>query len=216
MQEKCLALCRDMLHLLPEMAPESKEPYHPTIWQLVCCPFTPFLILLCDLLSRDGSDLDQKRESLSTLEQLPRYLKALGSQNALAARLEGIATRLVHHAQSHLSHVDIDRFQVNGSLDRDPGHATPRSATGTCYSSWGILPYGRICEMDIVSGNLNPSVPVEVESNISVSPILLSLRSSYLDFELDDDLVGFANSLDVDVDGGIDWLNWEAQRRDGV
>lgn len=43
--------------------------------------------------------------------------------------------------------------------------------------------------------------------NVRVSSILTSLRSGYLDFELDNDFVEFANSLDVE--SKADWLNWD-------
>lgn len=100
MHEQCLDASRRMLLLLRGMAPESRQPYHPIIWQLICCPFTPFFILFRELISKDihgGSE--ENGEALAAMDRLPGYLRALSSRNPLAADLENIAIILIRRAR---------------------------------------------------------------------------------------------------------------------
>ncbi|KAK9323505.1 hypothetical protein V1517DRAFT_320020 [Lipomyces orientalis] len=92
MQEQYLDASKRMLHLLQDMAPESKETYHPIIWQLVCCPFTPLLILFCDILSNGKRNLEKNKEALAATERLElpeRYKLAELACGKLGGHREG-------------------------------------------------------------------------------------------------------------------------------
>jgi hypothetical protein len=173
------------------MAPESKEPYHPIIWQLVCCPFTPLLVLFCDILSNGKRNLEESKEALAAMERLPRYLKELSSRNSLAASLEGIAKVFVEHARSVLCH---------------PDPAKPNADVLAAQSSTlplGCLPYGRLSDVDILHSNsffINTA---------SIMPTTAQLETGNFDVELNNDLAMFTNSLSDD--GTFDWLNWDSQ-----
>jgi hypothetical protein len=82
------------------MAPETKQPYHPIIWQLICCPLTPFLILFCDILSTGKQNSERNKEALAAMEQLPGYLREISLRSSFAAGLESITNTFVQHAKS--------------------------------------------------------------------------------------------------------------------
>lgn len=84
----------------PKHGPESKGPYHPIIWQLICCLFTPLLITSCDILSSGKQNSERNKEALAAMEQLPGHLKDISLRDSFAASLEGIAKVFVQHARS--------------------------------------------------------------------------------------------------------------------
>lgn len=157
-----------MLHLLQYLAPERKEPYYPIIWQLVCCPFTPLLILFCDILSSGKSKLEENKEALAAMERLPSYLKDLSSRHSLAVSLEGIAKVFVEHARSMIC---------------CPNSATPDASVLPAQSSTfrlGILPYGWTSD------------------TASILPTEMQLETGNFDIEPNNDLATFTNSFDSD------------------
>lgn len=181
MRAQCLDASKRMLHLLQNMAPQSKEPYHPIIWQLVCCPFTPLLILFCDILSNGKRNLEESKEALAAMEHLPEYLKELSSRNSLASRLEGIANVFVQHARSVLCR---------------PDPARPTAGVLSAQSS--TLPLGSMLNSNLFFGN-----------TASIMPTTAQLEIGSFDVELTNDLAMVTNSLDDD--GMFDWLNWDSQ-----
>jgi hypothetical protein len=173
------------------MAPESKEPYHPIIWQLVCCPFTPLLILFCDILSNGKRNLEENKEALAAMERLPSYLKDISSRNSLAGSLESIAKVFVQHARSVICR---------------PDYARPDASILAAQSSTfplGTLPHGRASNVDMFHSNSFYS------NTASVMPITMQLESSDFDVELNNDLAMFTNNFDGN--GMFDWLSWDSR-----
>jgi hypothetical protein len=182
MLEQCLDAAKKMLHLLSDMAPECKEPYHPIIWQLVCCPFTPLLILFRYILSNGKRNLKENKEALAAIEQLPSYLKDLSSRNSLASSLEGIARVFVQHARS--------------VIFPDPSRTEAQSLT----SQLGPSPHGSDRASNIDSFDSNAA---------SISLISMQLEAGGFDIGLSSDFAMFTNSFDSD--GMFDWLGWDSQ-----
>jgi len=84
------------------MVSDTEEVYNGIVWHLICCPFTPFLTLFGEILSK-GIDKDKGgdvEEALEAMEELPGFLKRMALHNALAAKLERIAVVLMQHAKS--------------------------------------------------------------------------------------------------------------------
>lgn len=92
---------KEMLYLLKFLVSDSEEVYNGIVWQLVCCPFTPFLTLFGRLLD-NGGDV----EALAAMKELPVFLKNMGRRNTLAAKLTDVASTFVKHAESL-----VDPFQ---------------------------------------------------------------------------------------------------------
>lgn len=100
MRARRIESSKRMLHLLGSMASDSEEPYNGMVWHLLCGPFTPFLDLFGELLSNGKGDIEENKEALAAMEQLPVFLDKMSSRNSLAAKLERIAMVLVQHARS--------------------------------------------------------------------------------------------------------------------
>lgn len=102
--ERMRRYCISMLNLLPHLVSDSEEVFNGIVWQILCCPFTPFLALFGEILSH-SKNVDQQppldtRAVLDALNQLPPFLKAMGERNSLARKLESVAVVLVKHATS--------------------------------------------------------------------------------------------------------------------
>jgi hypothetical protein len=91
---------KKMLHLLKDLVSDSEEVYNGIVWQLVCCPFTPFLTLFGEILANKGPKHDADMQALAAMQELPLFLKSMGLRNTLAAKLERIAVLIVQHAES--------------------------------------------------------------------------------------------------------------------
>ncbi|KAG2174738.1 hypothetical protein INT43_005796 [Umbelopsis isabellina] len=102
LREQCFDASTQMLNLLQTMAPESKDPYHPIIWQL------------------GKRTLNENKKALAAMERLPSYLKNLSWRNSLAASLEGIAGVFVQHARSAICRQDFPRSDANASAVQNP------------------------------------------------------------------------------------------------
>lgn len=169
-----------MLHLLQHMASESKEPYHPIIWQLICCPFTPLLILFCNILSSGKRNSEGNKEALAAMEQLPGYLKEISLRNSFAASLEGIAKIFVQHARSVIDYPD--------SSIPNTSNLVAQSSTFSLRS----LPYDRASQTDIFHST-------SLCSNIaSAIPTMLQPGTSDFDSQLNNELATFTNMFDYD------------------
>lgn len=91
---------KEMLYLLRDLVSDSEEVYNGIVWQLVCCPFTPFLTLFGEILANKGLRQDADRQALEAMQELPTFLKKMSLRNTLAAKLERIAVVIVQHAES--------------------------------------------------------------------------------------------------------------------
>lgn len=91
---------KEMLYLLRDLVSDSEEVYNGIVWQLVCCPFTPFLALFGEILANKGPKQDTDRQALEAMRELPTFLKKMGLRNTLAAKLERIAVVILQHAES--------------------------------------------------------------------------------------------------------------------
>lgn len=175
------------------MAPESKEPYHPVIWQLVCCPFTPLLLLYGDIISNDKRNLDEKKEVLAAMERLPNYLKAISPRNSLAESLEGTAKVFVQHARSVICRADSSRadgggsaIQNSSSLPENVPHSSDRASDMDMFHSESFGGY-----------------------DASTMPTSMQLETADFNVDFNDELAMFTASLDDD--GMFDWLSWDSR-----
>ena len=100
MRTQCIDSSKRMLRLLENMVSSSEEPYNGIVWQLICCPFTPFLVLFGEIISNGKGESEENKESLAAIEQLPVFLGKMSLRNSLAAKLECIAVVFVQHARS--------------------------------------------------------------------------------------------------------------------
>lgn len=90
----------EMLYLLQDLVSDSEEVYNGIVWQLVCCPFTPFLFLFGEILANKEADQESSTSALRAMQELPTFLKKMGVRNTLAAKLERIAVVILQHAES--------------------------------------------------------------------------------------------------------------------
>jgi hypothetical protein len=194
MREQCLDASKQMLELLQNMAPESKDPYHPIIWQLICCPFTPLLILYTDILSNGNRSLEENKEALAAMERLPSYLKDISSRNSLAASLEGIAKVFVQYARSTIYRQDSARSDANASAAQNPTFPLE------------TLPKDRGSDQHMFHSNSF------YRNTASSMPITRQLGTGDFNVELNNDLTMFTNSLDAD--GMFDWLSWDSRAQE--
>jgi len=121
---------KEMLHLLRHLVSDSEEVYNGIVWQLVCCPFTPFLTLFGEILANKGPKLDADRQALAAMQELPVFLKKMGLRNTLAGKLERIAVVIVQHAESVVDTPQCkyegfrgqfqDEYQTDSRLNIDP------------------------------------------------------------------------------------------------
>lgn len=100
MKAETIQSAKEMLYQLRDLVSDSEEVYNGIVWQLVCCPFTPFLSLFGEILANKGPKQDADWEALAAMQELPAFLKKMGVRNSLAAKLEHIAVVIVRHAES--------------------------------------------------------------------------------------------------------------------
>lgn len=100
MRAETIHSSKEMLCLLRHLVSDSEEVYNGIVWQLVCCPFTPFLALFGDLLANKEAVHTDRLEALAAMRELPVFLKKMGLRNSLARRLEAVAATIVPHAES--------------------------------------------------------------------------------------------------------------------
>lgn len=125
----------EMLFLLKDLVSDSEEVYNGIVWQLVCCPFTPFLYLFGEVLADKERNYENDMNALKAMKELPDFLKKMGVRNSLAAKLERVAILIVRHGESivheryctytlHLleEHQTDDKIQHRPSSRGDPGY----------------------------------------------------------------------------------------------
>lgn len=100
MKSETIQSAKEMLYQLRDLVSDSEEVYNGIVWQLVCCPFTPFLALFGEILANKGPKQQADWEALAAMQELPAFLKKMGVRNSLAAKLEHIAVAIVRHAES--------------------------------------------------------------------------------------------------------------------
>lgn len=158
------------------------------IWQLVCCPFTPMLILFRSILSRQKRGSKGNWEALAAMEQLPNYLKEMGPRNSLASALKKIAKIFVQHARSIVHDSESTQSGINSST----GLTSPPSPEAAPDIN---------APLDLNTASL-------LDNNSLNTPKAPQLGTGEFDTELDHDLRMFTNNYD---DGLFDWLSWESQ-----
>jgi hypothetical protein len=100
LERETISHAKEMLYLLKHLVSDSEEVYNGIVWQLVCCPFTPFLALFGQILDNKGAVRRDNMEALAAMKELPVFLKAMGRRNTLASKLLMIADVFVEHAES--------------------------------------------------------------------------------------------------------------------
>lgn len=86
---KCLHSSRCALSVLPNLVSTSEEVYNGIVWQLLYYPFTPFFVLLNNIIRSPlsiGCDDD-----LQLLRSTVEYFKRMAGQGNMAGKLERIA-----------------------------------------------------------------------------------------------------------------------------
>jgi hypothetical protein len=100
LESETISHAKEMLYLLKYLVSDSEEVYNGIVWQLVCCPFTPFLALFGQILDNKGDARRDNVEALAAMKELPVFLEAMGRRNTLAAKLTDVARIFVKHAES--------------------------------------------------------------------------------------------------------------------
>lgn len=100
LEPETITHAKEMLYLLKYLVSDSEEVYNGIVWQLVCCPFTPFLTLFGEILNKKNAIQGGDMEALAAMRNLPVFLEEMGRRNTLAARLTDVARIFVKHAES--------------------------------------------------------------------------------------------------------------------
>jgi hypothetical protein len=100
LEPETITHAKEMLYLLKYLVSDSEEVYNGIVWQLVCCPFTPFLALFGQILDNKGDMRRDNVEALTAMKELPVFLEAMGRRNTLAAKLTDVARIFVKHAEA--------------------------------------------------------------------------------------------------------------------
>lgn len=126
--QQCFDASKEMLNLLQYMGPESESPYHPFIWQLAFCPFTPLLVLFNAILN-DTCSLNEKEKALNAMGFVPTFLNALRSRTLHASKLEDISNTIRRRAAS------LVRRSEGQNSDAIPSEAVSEDSMLYCESN---------------------------------------------------------------------------------
>jgi hypothetical protein len=185
MKMQCNESSKDLLHLLDHLVSDSQEPYNGIVWQLICCPFTPFLTLFGEILSNASMPgPEESKVMLSAIERFPIFLKRMGLRNSLALKLERVAVILVKHARSVV-------YPLDGSFPSAPLELHLTDMACVEFIDTGDMPAGSSIRD---SWALDEDFPLWE----SIFP-----QNGYLDTQ-SIDLSRWTN--DILGDGGIDWI----------
>lgn len=206
MKTQCTDSSKTMLRLLENMVSDSEETYNGIVWQLLCCPFTPFLVLFGEILSNGNGESEENKEYLAAIEQLPIFLGKMSLRNSLAVKLERIAVVFVQHARS------VVHTQGKCKHERFEHRST---ATDQQFS---VGPRGN--EAPQGSGSLNGALPdpwpstgdtLSLESlfyHATTAPISGQPETSSHDAQPIDSATW---SNDFFGDSVFDWIGWDSQ-----
>lgn len=205
MKIQCINSSKQLLHLLQHLVSDSEEPFNGIIWQLTCCPFTPFLYLFGDILANEDKTSEENKEALAAMEQLPVYLGAMGLRHTLAVKLERIAMVFVQHARSVVhpqgtrafAHLVVrciatnrEKFIDSSTNGTAPGHANLLEALPNSWPSAGnTLNWDSFFDHAITA------------------PVLSQPQTGHGDGQLGD-LSTWTNDFFEDV--VVDWIGWDS------
>ncbi|KAF2651823.1 hypothetical protein K491DRAFT_76481 [Lophiostoma macrostomum CBS 122681] len=99
-RSNCVMSSKAMLRVLEHLVSDGDEPYMLSVWQLLCCPFTPFLELFSEILSNGQGASEGNQETLATMQLLLTYLHTMSPSHTLATKLERIAEVFVRQAEA--------------------------------------------------------------------------------------------------------------------
>jgi hypothetical protein len=101
MRSHCIVSSKAMLRVLEHLVPDKDEPYLLSVWQLLCCPFTPFLELFSELVSNGQGASEGNQEIFATMQLFSAYLQKMSQRKyTLASKLECIAEVFVCQART--------------------------------------------------------------------------------------------------------------------
>lgn len=117
-QELCHETSKLLLSDLKQLRCLPQQPYQPFLWQLLCCPFTPFLVLFRSIITFTQDDAMDVQGSLNAMRQLPEYLEHAKSVTPLASKLQEVANVIVQYATTFIANQRTNGQQstVTGSL----------------------------------------------------------------------------------------------------
>ena len=98
----CIESSKALLLSLQHIGADSESQFPLSLWQFLCCPFTPFLELFAEIVSNNQGSSAENRDALAAMERLSTFLRIMGQRNSLAAKLERIAVVFVQHAKKAL------------------------------------------------------------------------------------------------------------------
>lgn len=206
MRTQCIDSSKQILHLLKDMVSDSEEPYNGIVWQLLCCPFTPFLTLFGEILSNGKGESEENREHLAAIEQLPVFLRQMSLRNSLAAKLEAIAVVFVQHARSVIHPQGtclFERSEPRSIAIDQPSSTKPRASEVAPGSSIlnGALPDPWPSTADMLNWDsiFNPA---------TTAPALGHPRLGNNDVQ-PSDLATWTNEFFGDAI--YDWIGWDSQ-----
>lgn len=133
LEPETITHAKDMLNLLKYLVSDSEEVYNGIVWQLVCCPFTPFLTLFGEILDKNDAMHGGNMEALAAMQKLPVFLQEMGRQNTLAAKLADVARIFVKHAEAlvHPSEGRSLEYHISKLVNRADCFAL-RLRSGSC------------------------------------------------------------------------------------
>ena len=214
LRSQCIETCQKMLQLLDHLVSDSEEVYNGIVWVLICCPFTPYLILFREILAKANghSSVGEKKRALAAMEHLPTFLSKMSLRNSLAAKLEGIATTIIQHARSIISRLGefinprIDEIERVRSLILIPsvveGDANPQHRDTTQGAESNVK-------------QPNKDIDEDASANRGRSPEVAIMTWDLNDLSYYAELTAGADSWewtnDSFVDSMLDSLMWDRQ-----
>lgn len=191
-EAKCLELSRLLLHGLAGLNSHPKQPYLPFLWQLVCCPFTPFLILFRSIITSRQGDPQAPDVHLAAMKQLPAHLARLKSMTPLAKKLEVVATVIVEHANSLVHQSTVQSVSTSGQK------------ANADQSGRKDVPDDRITPNEA----LISSPVLDWDNDLAT---MFSMEMKAADDELANQFTIYAQNMVLDDYGTFDWLHWDEQ-----
>ena len=87
------------------MVLDLNGPYTCLLWQYLHCPLVAFGSLWGEIVVKSikgNTNLEQSKQSLEAIENLPAFFAKFSSRTSLAAKLENITKRIIQQARSVL------------------------------------------------------------------------------------------------------------------
>jgi hypothetical protein len=137
--ELCLKTSELLLNGLKKIPCLPNQPYQPFLWQLLCCPFTPFLVLFRSIVTSAEEEAMQNQDALDAMGQLPEYLEQAKFITPLANKLQDVANVFLQYATTFIANqrTGARQFTAAGALPTPEYHLSMDTSlpmgTGDCF-----------------------------------------------------------------------------------